>query len=304
MLRRMRSDRSFGRTGEGGGGGGGAGGGESDRSWPRAWLECEQQPSFATRGISRLEVASEYLAARLSPIILIRPTSSVHCFPSLPAGMGPLPDSGSSAELGTQRGDPERGLGASGHVTATLHKLGGSNRMPVTLDLDASIGQLLARMKPLLQEEEWQLYQTRGVIVLSGDKPQSWTLDHSYTKFMACPSVQERIKAGVGLHFILHLEDVHSNQGWPCQGVHLEVPPRPHLKALKAIPHQNLEPSSRKKTINALNLEPLTTYVRTPVGNRQSVRTPVGEAISQERQVSLRPRPLGLVRVSALGPRA
>ena len=57
MLRRMRSDRSFGRTGEGGGGGGG----ESDRSWPRAWPECEQQPSFATRGISRLEVASEYL---------------------------------------------------------------------------------------------------------------------------------------------------------------------------------------------------------------------------------------------------
>ena len=141
-------------------------------------------------------------------------------------------------------------------MTATLHKLGGSNRMPVTLDLDASIGQLLARMKPLLQEEEWQLYQTRGVIVLSGDKPQSWTLDHSYTKFMACPSVQERIKAGVGLHFILHLEDVHSNQGWPCQGVHLEVPPRPHLKA---IPHQNLEPSSVKKTINALNLEPSST---------------------------------------------
>ena len=153
-------------------------------------------------------------------------------------------------------------------MTATLHKLGGSNRMPVTLDLDASIGQLLARMKPLLQEEEWQLYQTRGVIVLSGDKPQSWTLDHSYTKFMACPSVQERIKAGVGLHFILHLEDVHSNQGWPCQGEHLEVPPRPHLKALEAIPHQNLEPSSRKNTINALNLEPLTTYVNASLQRR------------------------------------
>ena len=82
-------------------------------------------------------------------------------------------DSGSSsaaAEPGTPRGDPEDGLGASGRVTATLHKLGGSDGgMPVTLDPDASIGQLLARTKPLLQEEERQLYQKRGVIVLCGD---------------------------------------------------------------------------------------------------------------------------------------
>ena len=98
-------------------------------------------------------------------------------------------------------------------MTATLHKLGGSDGgMPVTLDPDASIGQLLARTKPLLQEEERQLYQKRGVIVLCGDKPASWSLDHAYTKFMLCPCVQERIKAGVGLHFNLIL----SKQGMRC----------------------------------------------------------------------------------------
>ena len=88
--------------------------------------------------------------------------------------------------------------------------------MRVTLDSDASIGQLLARMKPLLQEEEMQLYQKRGVIVLcGGDKPASWRLDDSYIKFMACPCVQERIKAGgvVGLHFNLM---ILSEQGMRC----------------------------------------------------------------------------------------
>ena len=112
--------------------------------------------------------------------------------------MGILPDSGSSS---------------AGRVTVTLRKLGGSDGgMPVTLDSDASIGQLLARMKPLLQEEVMQLYQKRGVIVLCGDKPASWSLDHAYTKFMLCPCVQERIKAGVGLHFNLIL----SKQGMRC----------------------------------------------------------------------------------------
>ena len=113
--------------------------------------------------------------------------------------MGILPDSGSSS---------------AGRVTVTLRKLGGSDGgMPVTLDPDASIGQLLARTKPLLQEEVMQLYQKRGVIVLcGGDKPASWRLDDSYTKFMACPCVQERIKAGVGLHFNLIL----SKQGMRC----------------------------------------------------------------------------------------
>ena len=102
-------------------------------------------------------------------------------------------------------------------MTVTLRKLGGSDGgMPVTLDSDASIGQLLARMKPLLQEEAMQLYQKRGVIVLcGGDKPASWRLDDSYIKFMACPCVQERIKAGgvVGLHFNLM---ILSEQGMRC----------------------------------------------------------------------------------------
>ena len=176
--------------------------------------------------------------------------------------MGILPDSGSSS---------------AGRVTVTLHKLGGSDGgMPVTLDSDASIGQLLARMKPLLQEEVMQLYQKRGVIVLcGGDKPASWRLDDSYTKFMACPSVQERIKAGVGLHFNLHLEDVHSNQGWPCQqGVRLEVRrARPHLKAPRGFepaPANARQELMMMKRINALNLEPSSTS--TGEASRQELR--------------------------------
>ena len=178
--------------------------------------------------------------------------------------MGILPDSGSSS---------------AGRVTVTLRKLGGSDGgMPVTLDSDASIGQLLARMKPLLQEEVMQLYQKRGVIVLcGGDKPASWRLDDSYTKFMACPSVQERIKAGVGLHFNLHLEDVHSNQGWPCQqGVRLEVRrARPHLKAPRGFEPAPAMPGQERmmmaKRINALNLEPSSTSI--DEASRQELRS-------------------------------
>ena len=87
--------------------------------------------------------------------------------------------------------------------------------------------------------------------MLCGDKPMSWTLDHSYTKFMLCPCVQERIKAGVGLQFNLHLEDVHSSMRKSINAMNLE--PSSNRKSIDAM---NLESSSMRKSINALNLEP------------------------------------------------
>ena len=62
-------------------------------------------------------------------------------------------------------------------------------------------------------------------------------------------------------------EDVHSNQGWPCQqGVRLEVRrARPHLKAPRGFEPAPAMPGQERmmmaKRINALNLEPSSTIL-------------------------------------------
>ena len=54
-------------------------------------------------------------------------------------------------------------------VTATLYKLSGSELIHVTLDPDASIGQLLAQLKREMPEQELSRHVQRGSVVLLGD---------------------------------------------------------------------------------------------------------------------------------------
>ena len=118
---------------------------------------------------------------------------------------GAAPVSCTPAEPGSPRGDPEGGFGVSGRVTATLYKLSGSEPIRVTLDPDASIGQLVAQLRRALPGQEFTQYVERGSVVLLGDYPQSWALSDSYTKFMLTGSVRRTLLSGTALHFNLTL---------------------------------------------------------------------------------------------------
>ena len=95
--------------------------------------------------------------------------------------------------------------GIFGRVPATLYKLGGSEPIHVTLDLDASIGQLLAKLKQVMPQQEFTQYVQRGSVVLLGDDLQSWELNDAYTKFMLTATVKKTLLSGTALHFNLVL---------------------------------------------------------------------------------------------------
>ena len=98
--------------------------------------------------------------------------------------------------------------GIFGRVTATLYQLSESEPIRVTLYPDASIGQLLARLKQVMPEQKYTQYVQRGSVVLLGDYPQSWALNDVYTRFMSTGSVKKTLLSGTALHFNLVLHSV------------------------------------------------------------------------------------------------
>ena len=92
-------------------------------------------------------------------------------------------------------------------MTATLYKLSGSDPTRVTLDPDASIGQLLAKLKQVMPQEEFTQYVQRGSVVLLRDDLQSWKLNDAYTKFMLTATVKKTLLSGTALHFHLMLHE-------------------------------------------------------------------------------------------------
>ena len=115
-----------------------------------------------------------------------------------------MASSAASASRGTSQPAGEE----YGWVPATLYKLGGSEPIHVTLTPDASIGQLLAKLKQVMPQEEFTQYIQRGSVVLLGDDLQSWELNDAYTKFMLTATVKKTLLSGTALHFNLVLRSV------------------------------------------------------------------------------------------------
>ena len=96
-----------------------------------------------------------------------------------------------------------------GAVTATLYKLSATEPIHVVLDPDASIGQLVARLKQVMPRGEFSLLGRRACVVLLGDaallgdEVMKWELSHAYTKIMLTAPVQKTLKLGRALEFNL-----------------------------------------------------------------------------------------------------
>ena len=107
------------------------------------------------------------------------------------------------AEVGS---DVPQGGGA---VPATLYKLSATEPIHVFLDPDASIGQLVARLKQVMPRWEFILLVRRASVVLLGDaamlgdEVMKWELSDAYTKIMWTAPVQNTLKLGRSLEFNL-----------------------------------------------------------------------------------------------------
>ena len=91
-----------------------------------------------------------------------------------------------------------------GAVTATLYKLSATEPIHVVLDPDASIGQLVVRLKQVMLRGEFSLLGRRASVILLGDaallgdEVMKWELSHAYTKIMLTAPVQNTLRLGQG----------------------------------------------------------------------------------------------------------
>ena len=106
-----------------------------------------------------------------------------------------------------------RSSGGSSPVTATMFKQPGSAAIRMTLERDASIGQLRAILKLVMPEQEFTQYVPRGWVVLPGDPPHWWKLSRRDSKFMLRDAVKNQVQTGNELHFDLAIahSDGHFN---------------------------------------------------------------------------------------------
>ena len=104
------------------------------------------------------------------------------------------------ARPGTPREDPSE---VSRVVAVTVHRLSGQGLMEVMLDRDATIGQLVSRLRAHMTEQEFRLCIERGRLVLLGQHPRSWLLNDAYARFMLTGDVQRTLEADGNLQFTL-----------------------------------------------------------------------------------------------------
>ena len=108
------------------------------------------------------------------------------------------------AEPGTPREDPSDM--PTTRVAVTVYPLSGVDPWHVRLDPDATIGQLLARLREQMSEEEEFRRCERGRLVLLGEQSQhrsSWALNDPNARFMKTGDVQRTLRAGGRLEFTL-----------------------------------------------------------------------------------------------------
>ena len=93
----------------------------------------------------------------------------------------------------------------STRVAVTVYPLSGVDPWHVRLDPDATIGQLLARLREQTSEEEFRRCE-RGRPALLGEQSQprsSWALRDPYARFTMTEDVQRALRAGGRLEFTL-----------------------------------------------------------------------------------------------------
>ena len=106
----------------------------------------------------------------------------------------------SSASSGV-REDPDDVC--SGRVAVNLHTLGGTS-YKVLLDRDATVGQLLSKLKPLATSELRTLLETQTFhLVLLGSQTECFSLDDPYTRLMLCSPIRDMVANGEEIHFQL-----------------------------------------------------------------------------------------------------
>ena len=106
------------------------------------------------------------------------------------------------AEPGTPREDPSDT--PTTRVAVTVYTLSGVDRWDAFLDPDATIGQLLSRLRKQTSEEEFRQFVERGHLVLLGEQSQhrsSWPLNDAYARVMMTGDVQRTLRAGGRLEF-------------------------------------------------------------------------------------------------------
>jgi len=115
------------------------------------------------------------------------------------------------AEPCTPREDPDSVI-LPEDARVTIYRLFREDVMSFVLSPDASIGQLLNRMKPFLSPQEYDEYKTLGCIVLLGTEGplRWWKLCDEYVKFMESENVQTLLENRLPIAFNLLLRAVYT----------------------------------------------------------------------------------------------
>ena len=88
--------------------------------------------------------------------------------------------------------------------TITIQPLGVSAPIEVDVDENATIGQLLSRLRGKLAPEQYKAWHTRGRLVLLGSEPTNpFKLNEEYYRFMSSGPVQRALRTGAALVFQL-----------------------------------------------------------------------------------------------------
>ena len=88
-------------------------------------------------------------------------------------------------------------------VAVVVYPLSGVNPWRVRVDPDATIGQLLARLREQMSDEEYRRCE-RGRLALLGEQSRgqsSWALDDPYVRIMMTRDVRGTLRAGKPLQF-------------------------------------------------------------------------------------------------------
>ena len=121
----------------------------------------------------------------------------------------PPPSGGSASPLRAASEEPGPGSprespsDMSFGVAVVVYPLSGVNPWRVRLDPDATIGQLLARLREQMSDEEYRRCE-RGRLALLGEQSHgqsSWALDDPYVRIMMTRDVRRTLRAGKPLQF-------------------------------------------------------------------------------------------------------